>query len=177
MHAAIRQKPAKGVSYMYPWIVFLHALGGYGFVLAHGVSFYVALALRRERNMERMRALLDLSLASNGLMGISLLVLLAAGVAAGFMGGWWGSGWIWTSLVILIGVSALMGILGASFYGRLRALIGATPPRNVQLPAPERPPTPEELDQVMAREPSALLTAVGLLGLVVIIFLMRFKPF
>ena len=79
---------------MYPWIVFLHVAGGFGFMLAHGASASVAFALRRERNLERLRALLDLSSGSFNVMYLSLLVLLAAGIVAGFMQKWWGQGWI-----------------------------------------------------------------------------------
>jgi len=46
---------------MYPWFVYLHILGIFGFLLAHGASAAAAFALRRERNLERVRVLLDLS--------------------------------------------------------------------------------------------------------------------
>lgn len=34
---------------MYPWLVLLHVLGVFGFLMAHGVSVGVAFALRQER--------------------------------------------------------------------------------------------------------------------------------
>ena len=34
---------------MYPWLVLLHVLGVFGFLMAHGISSGVALELRRER--------------------------------------------------------------------------------------------------------------------------------
>jgi hypothetical protein len=73
---------------MYPWIVFLHVAGGFGFVLAHGASASVAFALRRERNLERIRALLDLCSNSFNVMYFSLLVLLVAEIVAGFKQNW-----------------------------------------------------------------------------------------
>jgi len=42
-------------------------------MLAHGASVSVAFALRRERNLERIRALLDLSSGSFNVMYLSLL--------------------------------------------------------------------------------------------------------
>ena len=33
----------------YPWVVFVHVLGAFTFVLAHGASATVVLRLRRER--------------------------------------------------------------------------------------------------------------------------------
>ena len=95
---------------MYPWIVFLHVAGGFGFMLAHGASASVAFALRRERNLERLRALLDLSSGSFNVMYLSLLVLLAAGDTAGFMQKWWGQGWKFSWMIgrFLVGLSLKM---------------------------------------------------------------------
>ncbi|HEY2201549.1 MAG TPA: hypothetical protein VGH56_06650, partial [Solirubrobacteraceae bacterium] len=74
---------------MYSWWVFIHIVGVLGFVLAHGVSTWMGLAVRRERNPERLRTLLDLSASTSMVFYISTLVLLLGGVAAGFDGHWW----------------------------------------------------------------------------------------
>ena len=84
---------------MYTWFVFLHVLGVFGFLMAHGVSISVAFALRRERNFERVQTLLNLSASSIEVMLGSLAVLILSGVITGFMGHWWDKGWIWLSLV------------------------------------------------------------------------------
>ena len=60
---------------MYQWLVLLHILGAFGFVLAHGASTFAALGLRKERDLDRVRALLDLSNGSQGAAFISLLVM------------------------------------------------------------------------------------------------------
>ena len=73
---------------MYPWIALVHVIGGFGFFLAHGASAAVAFRLRKERDLERVRALLDLSSSTISALYISLLVLLAAGIWAGFLGRW-----------------------------------------------------------------------------------------
>jgi hypothetical protein len=49
------------VDSVYNWIVFVHILGAFTFVLAHGVSAGVSLKLREERAIPRVQALLDLS--------------------------------------------------------------------------------------------------------------------
>jgi len=46
---------------MYAWVVFLHVLGAFAFVMAHGVSANVVFRLRHETQRERIAALLDLS--------------------------------------------------------------------------------------------------------------------
>ena len=96
---------------MYKWFVFLHVLGVFGFLMAHGVSISVAFALRRERNFERVQTLLNLSASSIEVMLGSLAVLILSGVITGFMGHWWGKGWIWLSLVVLVAISTYMGII------------------------------------------------------------------
>ena len=44
-----------------PWIVFIHIVAAFGFVLSHGVSAFVAFRIRAERDPARIGALLDLS--------------------------------------------------------------------------------------------------------------------
>jgi hypothetical protein len=147
----------------YPWLVFLHVLGGFAFVLAHGASAMTAFQLRREREPSRIAALLDLSSYSIGFMYISLLVLLASGIAAGFVGGFWGRLWIWIALGLLIGVMAVMYAIAMPYYGRLRKAVG-----------------PEALGDAaqLVRSPRPfLLAAVGGIGLTAILWLMYFKPF
>jgi uncharacterized membrane protein len=95
---------------MYQWLVFAHILGIFGFLLAHGSAAGVAFKLRGEREIPRVRALLDLSSSVTTVASVSLLTLLVAGVILGFMGHWWGQGWIWISL----GLFVLMGVSNAS---------------------------------------------------------------
>ena len=77
---------------MYTWLVFFHILGAFGFMFGHGVSATVALRLRYVRhNLDQVRALLDLSMYSLGVMYASLLVLLISEVWAGFKAHWWAS--------------------------------------------------------------------------------------
>lgn len=96
---------------MYRWVVFLHILSAFLFVLMHGASAMVSLRLRKERDLDRVRALLDLSTAYLGGTYGALLMLLGAGVVAGFLGKWWGQAWIWVSLGVLIALMAAMYVL------------------------------------------------------------------
>ncbi|HEU5349544.1 MAG TPA: hypothetical protein VFU63_13115, partial [Ktedonobacterales bacterium] len=71
---------------MYRWIVFVHVLGVFGFLLAHGAAAVVAFRLHGEREVERVRALLELSRGSRTVANLSMLISIIAGIAAGFMG-------------------------------------------------------------------------------------------
>ena len=162
---------------MYSWIVFLHVAGGFGFVLAHGASAAVAFALRRERNLERLRALLELSRSTFSLMYASLLLLLIAGIVAGFMGQHWGRGWIWAAIVALVAISAAMGIMGGAYYGQLHRAAGLPYVERGKPHPAEEPANAAEIDQLLAKGNPVLLTVIGAGGLVFILWLMMFKPF
>lgn len=163
--------------FMYNWLVYIHVAGALGFMMAHGVSASVAFALRRERHPERVRALLELSANSYGLLYLSLLVILVSGVSVTFLGGFWNRGWIWVSLVLLIAISATMGALGGRYYGEARKAAGLPyHERGKAFPAqPAR--SPEEVEAALAKANPILLAAIGFGGLLVIVWLMMFKPF
>lgn len=162
---------------LYKWLVFLHVLGVMGFMLAHGGTTAMTFLLRRQRDLDRMRALLDLSEKSWPAFAISFLLLFVSGIVAGFFGRWWGEGWIWTSLVILLGMSACMGWASRANFHRLRKVLG--------LPYFEggkgRPAIPlasmEEIYAVQATLRPGLVAALGFGSTTAILWLMMFKPF
>ena len=53
---------------LYQIVVFLHVFCVFGYLLAHGVSAAVSFALKRERDIQRVRTMLDLSAASYPVM-------------------------------------------------------------------------------------------------------------
>lgn len=164
---------------MYQWIVFAHVLGIFGFLLAHGTAAAISFKLRGEREVARVRALLDLSRAANATGSVSLLVLLAAGITAGFMGNWWGQGWIWASLILFVAMGIAMMPLGSRPLHRIRELLQPKGP--AQAKEAVQPSSEGALDQqlavMLAQVHPWLLTAVGGGGLVAILWLMMFKPF
>lgn len=163
---------------MYRWIVFLHVLSALGFLLAHGASAAVMFKVRGEQERARLHALLDLSNAVGLWMAYTLLAVLVTGIILGFMGGWWRSGWIWVSLVLLIVLSVVMSYLGRMYLERVRHAIGVpTRDDNKKQVAPPPPASPEVLSRVLAAGQARLLAAIGIGGLVLIVWLMMFKPF
>lgn len=63
----------------YPWIVFIHVTAAFLFVMGHGASMWTSDQIRRERDPARIRALLELSSRSLGLVYTALIALLIAG--------------------------------------------------------------------------------------------------
>lgn len=109
---------------LYQLVVFLHVLAVLGYLLAHGVSAAVSFALQKERDIARVRALLDLSAASYPLMMSLMWAFLLFGIIATFLGGWWGRGWVWTSLALGFVIFVLMAVFGANHYGEARKAAG-----------------------------------------------------
>jgi MFS family permease len=155
---------------LYNWWKLLHVLGVLGFVMFHGVSTWVALRLRKERDRGRIAELLQFSGSSVQGMYVSLGLLILFGVVAGFAGKWWGSWWIWLALVILLGMIGEMSAVAKPYYQRVKEAVEVRPSG-----VPRR--SDEELDEIL-RSPLALFNAVlGLGALVVLAWLMVFKPF
>lgn len=161
----------------YNWVVFVHVVGGFGFAMSHGVSAAVAIKLRRERGLERVRALLDLSQWSTGAMYGTIVVLLVAGVIAAFMAGLWGRGWIWTALVILVVMLAYMFVRASRYYGEVRRAAGQPYFQLGKGPMPALAPDQPRLAELLVSTRPVELAVVGYVGLAAILFLMMLKPF
>lgn len=159
---------------LYRWWIFLHIVGVFGFLLSHGVSTGVAFKLRKERDPVRIQALLELSGSSMKAFYASLLLLLLGGVVAGFQpgiaGSWWGQGWIWTSLGLLVGVSVAMYLLATTYYKKVRLVA-------TERAAGSKVATEERLAEVLESPRPLLVAAIGFAALGGILYLMMFKPF
>jgi len=153
----------------YRWWKLLHVLGVLGFVMFHGVSILVAFRLRKERDRTRIAELLQFSGSAVKGMYVSLLLLIAFGVIAGFAGHWWSFWWIWISLGLLVITIGEMTGVARPYYQSLKDAIQLRPsgvPRK----------SDEELDQLL-RSGLALFNAVwGVAVLLVIAWLMIWKP-
>lgn len=162
---------------LYPWVVLVHVLAAFGFALSHGVSAFVSFAVRRERDPERIKALLELSSAAIGGLYASLLTLLIAGIAAGIMGNWFGRGWIWAALGILIVVVVAMYAIASRYYAEVRAAVGMEAYGTKKGAPPPVPVGPDQLGALLdTRRPEAI-AVIGLGGLALVVWLMVVKPF
>jgi hypothetical protein len=162
----------------YSWVKFVHVFAVLGFLAAHGASVSVAFRLRSERDLERVRALLDLSRAYLNAMYGSLGVLLLAGIAAGVMGGWFTrSLWIWMALALLFGIMVGMYYIGTSHFNELRKAAGLPYATGSRQQPPVDPAPEAELAILIAKGRPWELATIGFGGIAVIAFLMMFKPF
>jgi hypothetical protein len=162
---------------MYDWIVLLHVVGAFVFVLSHGASVWVVNAIARERDPRRIGALADLSSLSLGGAYVGLLLLLVGGIWAGIAANHFARAWIWVALVVFVGVAVAMYLIATPFFKRLRIALGQ---RVMGTPkdAPEPVPAADhEIVAIATAAPAMTLNAVGGVGLLVILWLMVVKPF
>lgn len=157
-------------------IVFAHVLGVFAFLLAHGVSAGVMFRIRRERDPVALRALLKLSEAALLSMSVGALVFFVTGILAGFSGNYWTSGtlWIWISLVLIIVVGGLMTPLARFPLDRVREAIGDRPPKGSTAVLP---PDAAAIEAAAGAVQPVLVASLGLGTVVILTWLMMFKPF
>jgi glucan phosphoethanolaminetransferase (alkaline phosphatase superfamily) len=159
---------------LYPWLVFLHITGAFVFVMAHGVSAIVAFRLRAERDPVRMTALMELSSTSISVMYIGLLTLLIAGIIAALNRNWFSQGWPWAAIVVLVVVAVAMYVLASRYYAGIREALGLASMNNKE-PGPARPA--DEIVRMLDTRRPEQIAVLGFVGLLIILWLMIFKPF
>jgi hypothetical protein len=137
----------------------------------------VALKLRGERDISRAQALLDLSqFATNG-MYMSIFVLLGAGVAAAFIAGLWGKGWIWAAIGLLVVIFAAMYARASTWFAEVRGAAAQAWYKIGKRPQPAGLPDAARLATLTESSRPMEIVAIGYGGLVLILWLMVMKPF
>jgi plastocyanin len=154
---------------VYEWWVFLHLVGVFAFLLAHGVSVTVLFRLRRERDPRKVTDLLALSASSSRVFYVSLGWLLVAGIVAGTLRHWWSQGWIWASLIVLVVTSVAMLAMASPYYRKVGFVARAMASGSTAV-------TKEQFDEILRSGRSVSVAAIGIVGLVLILYLMVLKP-
>ncbi|HZD80044.1 MAG TPA: hypothetical protein VE646_08390 [Actinomycetota bacterium] len=147
------------------WL-FWHIAGVLGFLAAHGATAAVAFRLRSERDRGRIRALLELSRSTRSWMYVSLIVLIGAGVANGFVLHVWGQGWIWAAIGLLAVLLLAAFPMAVPYYIRVRRAVTGEPA-----------PSPDELEVLLRAPRPIVIAVVETAGILVILWLMVFRPF
>lgn len=156
---------------MYSWLVFIHLLGVFGFLMSHGVAAFVTFRVRTEKDLTALRTLLALSGRSGVTMSISLLVLLAGGISAAIVGHI-SRNWPFAALIVLIVVSGLMSAFTGRQLRKIRVAAGFTGGIKVTGEAKS-----EELAASQAAFNPLVSAVTGGAGLAIILWLMVLKPF
>jgi len=147
---------------LYVWLKFLHLVGLGAFLVGHGVSAGTSLVLRRPLPDAARAALLQLSIRAYAAAGPGLLLLIVTGVWMGFLGSFWRTGWIWAAIVVLVATIVVMSAQSVPYHKAREA-------------AAKNPAGEIETELKSARP--VVLAAIGGVALLVLFFLMVFKPF
>ena len=153
---------------MYSWLVLLHLLGFAVFLLAHGVSIFIAFRIRSEPNRGVVVALLELSRRAAQVVYLGLALLLVGGIGAAWSAGMLTAPWLVASYVVLVVVLAVMFAIASPYYHGLRGELAGT----------EATPPLDDVGMALrlrTRRPE-VLAATGGIGLTVLVALMTFKP-
>jgi len=142
---------------MYQWLVFVHLASVMGLLLVHPVT--VAFHLKQERDDTRIRELLEVSEAASALRWAFFYLVVASGIVLGFMGGFWGTAWIWAALAIFVLIGVVMNVYGGRTIDRIADTKNDA-----------------EMERLLTRFRPAILAVTGAGGLLIVLYLMLFKP-
>ena len=155
---------------MYNLWVFLHIVSVAVFLACHGGSMFVAYRIRQVGgDREKIADLLTFSGTTVRPMYMSLGALTLFGLLAGVKGQWFHYWWIWAAIIILVVSTGLMTAIARPYFKRITAACAVRPsgvPRA----------SDEELAELLSGPTTNLVSAVGVLGLAVILYLMVMKP-
>ena len=142
---------------MYQWIVFIHIASVLGLLIVHPVT--VAFHLKEERDDLRIRELLEVTEAASTLRWVFFGLVIASGVVLGFLGSWWANVWIWIALAIFVLIGLIMNLYGGRMIDRISDTRDDA-----------------EMERLLSRFRPWILAVSGAGGLLVILYLMLFKP-
>ena len=150
------------------WWLLLHLFGVFAFLLSHGVSVAVAFRIRKERDRVKIKDLISLSGSSVRLMYVSLVLLLAGGIAMTIQLHLWAATWIRLSLGLLIVTIILMIVIASPYYRRVSEAVELRPsggPRK----------SDEELEAILTAPVPGVVAGIGFVALFAILYMMVFQ--
>ena len=159
---------------MYNWLVLLHIFFAFLFMLGHGAHVAAMLKFRGELDPEKSMTFWNI-VPDIKYVRYLYIAMGVFGFIAAFMTPWWKQGWVWLSAIVFLIISFVMYKYGAGYYsiieGAATRLIEARK-TNTNLSVAQK-----EFDNARNAPHIIVVSVVGVVGLVIILWLMRFKPF
>ena len=153
----------------YSYLKFLHIVAVLALLGTHGVSMTVLYAIRKERDRAKIMAMIGVSGQSIIPMYISIAAVVVFGVWMWIKIYGVGTTWLWLSLVILIAMVGLMTVTAKPYFARVKEACQLRPSGVPRV-------SDEELGEVLMSAKAHLITAIGVIGTLAILYLMVFKP-
>ena len=143
-------------------------------MLAHGVSAAAMLKFRGEPDPERRLTFFNI-VPQPTLIRVLTVLMGVPGLIAAFMAPWWRQGWVWASLGVYLVIAFVMFKWGGGYFGIIEqaaARLIEAKKTNTNITAALK-----EYDDARNSPHPMVVAIVGIAGLAVILWLMRFKPF
>jgi hypothetical protein len=155
---------------VYPQLLrYLHILSVLALVGSHGVSMVVLYRIRGERDRKKILDLVTLSGETTVPMYVSIGAIVVTGVLAAFEFQRFDELWLWTAIGVLVLTIVLMVLLAKPYFNRVKAACEVRPSGVPRV-------SDEELGELLSDSRAHQITAIGLIGLLVILYLMIYKP-
>jgi hypothetical protein len=152
------------------WLLFLHIASVLALLGTHGTSMAVLYGIRKERDRARIMAMVQLSGRTTVPMYVSILLIVLFGSLLAFKFHMWGEKWLWVSIAILVVTIGLMTAVAKPYFAKVKEACQLRPSGVPRI-------SDEELGDVLTSPRAHLISAIGVLGLLSILYLMIFKPF
>jgi hypothetical protein len=143
------------------------------FLIQHAAEIFVTFRLREQKapdGIDRVFTFLPSNNSRN--LRITYSLIIVSGMTAGFMSAWWRQGWMWTALGVMIGIWIFMNRAGGKYLDAIDAITAEA------LKNKDEPSAIEEFSSALrARRKPEIMTVTSVIGLLIILWLMMFKPF
>jgi uncharacterized membrane protein YhaH (DUF805 family) len=153
----------------FQWILFLHILSVLVFLGAHGTSMSVLYRIRGERDRKKILDLITLSGETTIPMYVGLAGIVVTGLLAGVKVQAFKHWWVWLSIVILVATIGLMYGIAKPYFARIKLACEVRPSGVPRV-------SDQELGEILGSARAHVITAIGVLGLAAILYLMVFQP-
>ncbi len=153
----------------FSWVKYAHIASAFLLLASHGVSMVVMYRIRRERDRSKILTLVTLSGETIMPMYIAIGLLVATGVLAALKLQSFSHWWIWLAIGLLVATIGLMTAIAKPYFTKVKAACEVRPsgvPRT----------SDEELGEILGSSTAHVITAVGVVGLLAILYLMVFQP-
>jgi hypothetical protein len=151
------------------WVLFAHIASAFLFLSMHGVSMVVLYRIRRERDREKILTLITVSGATTLPMYVSLGAIVITGTLAALKLESFGHWWVWVAIAILVVTIGLMTAIAKPYFAKVKLACQVRPsgvPRT----------SDQELGEILGDPTAHVITAIGLIGVLGILYLMVFTP-
>ena len=158
---------------MYNWIVFLHVTVIFIFLIQHAAEIIVTFKLREQKEPEGIFATYSFLPDNNSRnLRLTYSLIIVTGAVAGFMSTWWKQGWMWSALGVMIVIWIIMNRVGGNYLNAVDAITDYAVKNKDDKIAIDK----FRSDLKARREPE-IMTITSVIGGLIILWLMMFKPF